>query len=171
MIRKKLAIGLVIAMLFAIITPMPMTTVFAATTDTLTCTFDPEGNISIEISPASYDFGTIWANEWKNTSSSAFTLYNNGTSSMDTGINVSTSPTNFTIDNTGACNSDDQFGVYTYGLDSDGWLDTADAGGTSFDTAIVAGGSKTFGLNMTIGNITSNFGQDSFVVTVEGSVS
>ena len=168
--RKKLAVGLVILILFALITPIPMTTVFAATTDTLVCTFDPQGNISIEIAPNTYDFGTIWAGSWRNTSGNTFTLYNNGTVGMDTDFNVSGNATNFTLDNTGACSSIDEYAVQTNGLDTDGWLDTAPLGGATFDQNIVANGNKGFDLRLRIGTIAQDYGEDSFTITVQGSV-
>ena len=169
-VRKKLAIGLVIVMLFALVTPIPMTTVFAGTTDTLTATFDPRANISIEIGPQTYDFGNIWANSWRNTTGTTFTIFNNGSVAMDTDFNVSGNATNFTLDNTGACSSDDEYGVQTNGLDTDGWLDTAALGGATFDQNIADGGSKSFDLYLKIGGITQNFDQDTFTITVQGSV-
>jgi len=168
--RKKLAVGLVILMLFALITPIPMTTVFAETTDTLVCTFDPKGNISIEIAPSTYDFGEIWAISWINTSGNTFTIYNNGSVAMDTDFNVSVNATNFTLDNTGACSSDNEYAIQTNGLDTDGWLDTAPLGGATFDQDITSDTSKGFDLRLRIGDITQNFGEDTFTITVQGSV-
>ena len=168
--RKKLAIGLLVIMLFALLTPIPMTKVFADTTDTLTATFDPKGNISIEIGPQTYNFGEIWALGWRNTTGTTFTIFNNGSVAMDTDFNVSQNATNFTLDNTGACGSDDEYAIYTSGLDSDGWLDTAALGGATFDQNLVSDGSKSFDLHLHIGDITENFDEDTFVISAQGSV-
>jgi hypothetical protein len=168
--RKKLAIGLLTIMLFALVTPIPMTKVFAGTTDTLEATFDPKGNISIEIGPQTYDFGEIWALSWRNTTGTTFTIFNNGSVAMDTDFNISKNGTNFLLDNTGACSSDDEYAVYTSGLDSDGWLDSVALGGATFDTNIGPDASKSFDLHLKIGDITENFGDETFTITAQGSV-
>jgi len=169
MMRKKLVICLVIAVIFATVTPMSITTVLAATEDHVTVTFNPTGNISIEISPPTYDFGAIYAEGWVNTSGTTFTIYNNGSVGMDTEIktNGTTESTNFTLDTTGATiELIDNFALQTNGLDSDAWLTS---GYSNVDTDIAADASTSFDLRLHIGNISENFGQEQVRIYVQGS--
>ena len=82
--NRKIYAFLVSAMIISAITPLVM----AATEDNVHITFDPDGQIDIDVSPASYAFGSSQADAWTNSSGSYFTLYNNGTVSMDTQIQM-----------------------------------------------------------------------------------
>ena len=66
-IKKTLMIGLILVMLMiASFSPVTIN-VLAATTDTITIEFDPQGNISIDVSPGTYNFSTFWSNTSEST--------------------------------------------------------------------------------------------------------
>ena len=63
-IKKILIIGLILSML---VLPS-FSTVWAATSDTMTVTFDPDGTVDINVNPATCAFGTTTAGAWEESS-------------------------------------------------------------------------------------------------------
>ena len=61
---------LIIATMVAVTTPL----VLAASEDSVIITFDPDGDIDIDISLASYNFSSVQANDWSNSTGGTFTL-------------------------------------------------------------------------------------------------
>ena len=117
---KKINVILVVTIIFAAFTPH----VLSATTDDLIITFDPDGEIDIDVNISQYDFGSIQANTWTNTSGGTFTLYNNGTVAMDTRIktNTSTDEGDMDLNQTGVAPVQDEYAIYIEGLDLEQYL-------------------------------------------------
>lgn len=100
-IRKIYVFIVSVIVIGALTTPL----VLAATEDSVIITFDPQGDIDIDVNLSSYNFSTVQANAWANTTGNMFLLWNNGTVSMNTeirtndttdegdmGLNISTAP-------------------------------------------------------------------------------
>ena len=165
--KKILLVGLISAMLVSALTPIVM----AATEEGITITFDPSGNIDIDVSPNSYDFGAASANSWTNSSGSTFTLYNNGSTSMDTQIktNASTNSGNMTLDPDGTAISADNYSLYAKAnLGSPGYITTSYS--ADFDTNLAKDGSKGFDLGLELADISQDWGQETTTVYFQGSL-
>jgi len=142
--------------------------VWAGTNDTVIITFDPIGDIDIDISYASYDFGSITGNSNISTSGNYFTLYNNGTVAMDTEIktNATTDESNMNLDTDGNPGLD-YFSIYINDLDTPGYLTTSYV---EFDQSL-SPGSKTFDITLYIGYLSTNHGQQTTTIYFQGSQS
>jgi len=165
--KKIILVGLISAMLVSALTPIVM----AVTEEGITITFDPSGNIDIDVSPNSYDFGTAGANDWTNSTGSAFTLYNNGSTSMDTQIktNATTDSGEMTLDPDGTAIPADNYSLNTSGLDANAWITTAY--GADVDSALEALGSKGFDLCLLLADISQDWTQQTTTVYFQGSIS
>jgi hypothetical protein len=134
-------------------------------------TFDPEAAVNIDVSPKTYNFTTIQAGAWKNTTGSYFTLYNNGTVTMDTQFksNATTDSAQLSLDGDGNPGSN-AYSFRTSGLDADGYIDVGY--GSDLDSAIVASGTKGFALCLRMGSsLTQNFSYQRTTIYIQGSVS
>ena len=163
-------IGLVLfLMVFATCAPMSIT-VWAGTTDTITLTFDPMGNISIEVAPESYDFGTIWASSGKPTASNYFTIWNNGTiNNMDTDILITDDPDDLAVNETAPPGGVDYYSLLVLqgSVSAAPWVKESDW--SDLDSDIDMGGTDNFGLCLYISNISQNWTQQTMVVTLMGT--
>ena len=165
---KKIYGVLVIIMILAGFTPL----VWAVTEDSVIITFDPEGNIDIDISYASYNYSTVPANTWKNTTGGYFTLYNNGSVPMDTQIktNVSTDEGDLSLNASGVPPTTDEYAIYIEDLDTPGYLTTAYA--VEFDQSLNPDDSKTFDICLLLGvNLSANFSWQTTTIYFQGSQS
>ena len=164
--KKILLAGLISAMLVSALTSIAM----AATEEGITITFDPSGNIDIDVGPNSYDFGTANANSWTNSTGSTFTLYNNGTTSMDTQIktNTTTNSGNMTLDPDGVSIAMDNYSLNTTGLDTDAWITSSY--GADVDSALAALGSTSFDLCLKLADISQDWGLETTTVYFQGSI-
>ena len=168
-IDNKIIFALLVTfILVATTTPI----VLAATEDTVVITFDPDGNIDIDISYSSYNYSTVYANTWANTSGGYFTLYNNGSVPMDTEIktNASTDEADMDLNASGVPPSTDEYAIYIEDLDFPGYLTTAY--GVEFDQGLAASDSKTFDICLFIGvNLSANHSWQTSTIYFQGSIS
>jgi hypothetical protein len=165
---KKINVILVVTIILAALTPH----VLAATTDDLIITFDPDGEIDIDVNISQYDFGSVQANEWTNTTGGTFTLYNNGTVSMDTRIktNTSTDEGDMDLNATGVAPVQDEYAIYIEGLDLEQYL--RDSYIQYFDLVLLPQDSKVFDVCLLIGvNLSANHSQQTTTISFEGSQS
>lgn len=163
--KKILLAGLISAMLVSALTSIAM----AATEEGITITFDPTGTIDIDVSPNSYAFGAATANTWTNSTGSEFTLYNNGSTSMDTQIkaNATTNSGNMTLDPDGVSIAMDNYSLNTTGLDTDAWITTSYG---AVDSALAALGSTSFDLCLKLADISQDWGLETTTVYFQGSI-
>jgi len=164
---KKIYGILVTLIILAGFTPL----VWAATEDTVVITFDPDGNIDIDINYLSYNYSTVYANSWANTSGGYFTLYNNGSVPMDTQIrtNATTDETDMSLNESGVAPGTDEYAIYIEDLDFPGYLNSSYVG--DFDQNLAALGSKTFDICLLIGvNLTANFSWQTTTIYFQGSI-
>lgn len=146
--------------------------VLAATTDTIVVTFDPSGNISIEVYPPTYDFGSMYAVSNESTTADYFTIWNNGTTdNMVTDIRITGSPAAFTIDPDSIPIGNDNYAlrVLQGSVSAAPWV--TEAGYTEIDSDIDLTGSDDFGLNLYISNITADHAQQTLTITLQGATS
>jgi hypothetical protein len=165
--NNKLLFALFVSfLLFASTTPI----VFAATEDSVIISFDPDGDVDIDISLASYNFSSILGGMWTNTTGGAFTLYNNGTIPMDTQIktNATTDETNMSLNASGIAPQQDEYAIYIDGLDVQNYLTSAY--GLEFDTMLMPDDSKTFDICLLLGNLSANFTWQTTTIYFQGSI-
>jgi len=165
---KKVNVLLVTTMILAAFTPL----VLAATTDDLIITFDPDGDIDIDVNISAYNFTKVQANSWKNTTGGTFTLYNNGTVAMDTRIktNASTDEGDMDLNATGVAPGQDEYAIFIEGLDLEQYLESAY--NEYFDTVLLPQDSKTFDVCLLIGvNLSANHSWQTTTISFEGTQS
>jgi hypothetical protein len=169
--NKVLSSLILLIMFMAAFSPIPYT-VYAALTDTITVTFDPQGNVSIEVAPASYDFGSIYTDSSEATTSTYFTFWNNGTiDNMFTDIRITSGTTNFTIDDDSPPVADDNYAVKVLqgSVDHNPWI--AESSYRDLDDDLDLSGSDNFGIQLYLSNTTSDFDEDSFTITLQAAQS
>jgi hypothetical protein len=158
-------------LIFVAFAPLP-STVYAATTDTIDITFDPEGNVSIEVSPTSYAFGTVWAGDSKPTSThSYFTIWNNGTiDNMFTDIRISNGAADLSLDDDSVPSSDNYYSIRVLqgSVSENPWLATTNR---DLDGDLDRSGSDNFGLRVYIAEITQDWNSQSVEITLTAAQS
>ena len=165
--NRKIYAFLVSAIVISAITPLVM----AATEDNVHITFDPDGQIDIDVSPASYAFGSSQANAWTNSSGSYFTLYNNGTVPMDTQIksNATTDETTMTL-NTAGNPGLDEYSFNTSGFSNDMWVPSSY--GTESDTSLNPSASQGFDICLLLGtSLSANHTTQNTTIYFQGTQS
>ena len=146
--------------------------VLAASEDNVVITFDPNGDIDIDISLASYNFSSVIAGMWTNSTGGTFTLYNNGSVPMDTQIktNATTDETDMSLNASGVAPDTDEYAIYIEDLDFPDYLTTAY--GTEFDQGLTSQDSKTFDICLLLGtNLSANFSWQTTTIYFQGSQS
>lgn len=169
-IKKILMIALVISILsIASFSPISIT-VLAGTTDTITITFDPQGNISLDVFPEEWNLSIVWSYSNESTTNNYFTLWNNGSVDMQTDIQITTSPADLYLDYNNTPTADNYYGLNLTGATISGrnhWVQETAA--IQLDSNIVASASVTFGFTFYLSNITANHTWQTLVVTLTGS--
>lgn len=163
-IRKLLVVGLATAMVIAVATPVTISVVKAAS-DTVSVTFDPQGTITIDISPTSWAAGTLAASASTNTTPTYFTVYNNGTVQWGTlYIQAASSASMTVVDASPGAN---QFAMQVNGTGTDITTWTGIATNRTLETAVDPGTTETFGLKIIMGSsFTDDWGSQTSVVTL-----
>jgi hypothetical protein len=165
---RKLNVFLIVSIMLAASIQM----VLAATEDNLIITFNPDGDIDIDINLATYNFSSVLANEWANTTGGTFTLYNNGSVAMDTQIktNATTDETDMSLNASGVAPVQDEYAIYIQGLDTENYLTTAYA--LEFDQGLIPSDSKTFDVCLLIGtNLSANHSWQTTTISFQGTQS
>jgi hypothetical protein len=164
---KKILFAWLVSLLWlSVLTP-----IVVADETSISVTFNPEGTIDIDVSPKTYNFTTIQAGAWKNTTGSYFTIYNNGTVPMDTQFksNATTDSAALSLDNDGNPGSN-AYSFRTSGLDADDYITNAYA--ADLDSAIAQHGTKGFALCLRMASsLTQNFSYQRTTVYLQGSAS
>ena len=168
---KKLSSLLVTIMFLAGLTPL----VLAATEDNLYISFDPDGDIDIDVDIHDYNIssqvGPVLANEWTNTTTSTFTIYNNGTVNMDVQIktNASTDQNDMDLNASGVAPVEDEYAIFIEGLDAENYIGTAY--GQELENNIPAnGGTATFDVCLLLGTISTNHSLQNTTIYFQGSI-
>jgi len=170
--KKIFVIGLVLCIMVCLaFAPMERQVVKAGTT--ITITFDPYGNVSLDVSPATWPVGVIYANSSAASGITYFNIWNNGTvDNMSTTIQITTPATNFTLNDSAIPTGFDNYSLNLTGGSISGksaWVD--DDATIELDDDLDVVGSDDFGFVLYISNITQNFSTDTIVCTLVGSIS
>ncbi len=165
---SKITVYLIAIMLIAT-TPL----VLAATEDNVIITFDPDGDIDINVDIVAYNFSSFVANTWSNTTGSTFTLYNNGTVSMDTSIktNDSTDTGVMDLNTSSAAPGNDEYAIYITGLDNfNQYVNNTYALYGFYDTALVPDDSEQFDICLLLGtNLSANHSWQMTTIYFQGT--
>ena len=171
MVIEKLYVFLVVVMMLAGLTPV----VFAVTEDEVLIFFDPDGEIDIDIAPeVSYNFSSVQANSWANSTGGTFTLFNNGTIAMDTQIktNASTDETDMDLNASGTPPQQDEYAINITGLDLTTNTFLTSSYSVEFDQQLLPDDSKTFDVCLLIGvNLSANHSWQTTTISFQGSQS
>ena len=165
---KKIGFSILVSfIMLAATSPM----VFAATVDTVIITFDPEGDIDIDVNLSEYNFTSVVAGIWSNTTGGTFTLYNNGTIPMDTEIrtNASTDEGDMDLNESDIPPQMDEYAIYIEGLDFQNYLNSSYT--IDFDQGLNPSESKTFDICLLLGNISTNHSWQTTTIYFRGSIS
>jgi hypothetical protein len=165
---KKIGFAILVSFLmFAATTPLA----FAATTDTVIITFDPDGDIDIDVNLSFYNFSSVVAGIWSNTTGGTFTLYNNGTIPMDTEIrtNASTDEGDMDLNESDIAPQQDEYAIYIEGLDFENYVNSSYT--IEFDQSLNPSASKTFDICLLLGTISTNHSWQTTTIYFRGSIS
>jgi hypothetical protein len=168
LIDKK--IGFTLFVSFIILgTTSPL--VLAATEDTVIITFDPDGDIDIDVNLSYYNFSNVVSGIWSNTTGGTFTLYNNGTIPMDTEIrsNASTDEGDMDLNESDVPPGMDEYAIYIAGLDTENYVNSSYT--IEFDQGLNPSDSKTFDICLLLGNISTNHSWQTTTIHFRGSIS
>ncbi len=167
---KKIYVLITVAILITAITPV----VLGASEDYITVTFNPSGDIDLDVTPDTANFSTVvfssstnWPTEGGTDTS--YTLYNNGTVTADIFIfsNTTTDNGDLTLENTGSPGLD-QFCLNVTGSNAQQITNT----NTSWTNDLVGGGGTlTFGINLELGVGSSDFGWQTTRINITGILS
>jgi hypothetical protein len=165
---KKIGFAILVSFVMLAAT-MPM--VLAATVDTVIITFDPDGDIDIDVNLSDYNFSSVVASIWSNTTGGTFTLYNNGTIPMDTEIrtNASTDEGDMDLNESDVPPGMDEYAIYIQGLDFENYVNSSYT--IEFDQGLDPSDSKTFDICLLLGNISTNHSWQTTTIYFRGSIS
>ena len=153
---KKIITLLITTMILVAFTPY----VLAATEDTVIITFDPQGDIDIDVNISAYNFSGILANTFKETSGGWFLLWNNGTVSMNTEIktNGSTDEGDMDLNLSTAAPGTDEYSILISGLNTfDQYVNTSYSLYGNYSTNLLPNDNDAFDIRLTIGtNLSAN---------------
>jgi len=170
-IKKTLIVPLVVVMMITAVTPI----VFAANehSDTITVTFDPGGDIELDVTPGTATFGTVdfeASNEWPSEGGldTTYTLYNNGSVAADVWIkaNHTTDSGNMDLENTGNP-AQDQYCLNVTGSNAQQITNT----NASWSNNLAGGGATiTFGINLELGTGSEDWAAQTTTINITGVI-
>lgn len=175
-LRKILMIGLIVVLLFIASAAPISINVWAggSTTDTIVITLNPIGNVSIEVAPAAWAIGNMWAVSKATSGANHYTIYNNGTVDMQTVIQKTSTDQDIAIDEAGIWpGADNQYTIMVRAdsnCENKGFNVRGAAGNNSLDTDIDPNQSDTFGLQLRLSNITNDWASQTITITLTGWV-
>ena len=165
---KKIRFSILVTfIMLAATTPL----VLAATEDTVIITFDPNGDIDIDVNLSFYNFSSVVSGIWSNTTGGTFTLYNNGTIPMDTEIrtNASTDEGDMDLNESGVPPGIDEYAIFIEGLDFENYVNSSYT--IEFDQGLNPSASKTFDICLLLGSISTNHSWQTTTIYFRGSIS
>lgn len=147
--------------------------IIAATEDEITVTFDPDGQIDLDISPGILNFGSVQA-ENSEESIQTITLYNNGTLAMQTTCetNVTTEVGNMECDGDGTPGLDFfSFQLTSTSMDgNNAYISNNTGSPTTLDNSMNPSGSDTFKITIYIGSLSANHTTQTTTVNFTGTI-
>lgn len=155
-------------MLFASFTPMSK---IVSADDTVDIYFQITGNMTIEVSPASWNFSTVYANSSVSTADNQFTIWNNGTVdnlTIDAIISANVLG-DLNCSESGPPTLTDSYALQglTGTVDSTPWYKNSSY--SIIDNDLVKGVPEYFGLTLYAGNISTNTSWETLTITYRAS--
>jgi len=170
--KKKIKSLLVVCLIIAILTTAVSPIVLGSHEDTINVTFDPQGDISLEVHPPTANFSTVTFSTSDNgpvegAGDTAYTLYNNGTLAADIYIfsNTTTDGGEMTLDN-GGSPSADEYSLDVTGSNAQQITNT----NASWSSALAASGTITFGIDLDLGAGTQDWNWQKTTINVTGVI-
>ena len=168
---RKIYVGLVVFMMLSISVPLA----FGATTDSVEIYFNPDGDIDIDVSLATYNFTSFVAQNWKNSTSNTFILWNNGSVAMDTQIetNDSTDEGQMWLNISGVSPITNQYAFKTINLGTaDKFLNNTYGAEGYYSQNLASMDNDPFDLGLLLGtNITQNWSWQTTTIYFQGTAS
>jgi len=166
-IRKIIAL-LITTLILAAFTPY----VLAASEDYLIITFDPQGDIDIDVNNLTYNFSGILANSYKETSGGWFLLWNNGTVAMNTEIksNATTDEGDMRLNTSASAPGTDEYSILISGLNTlTQYVNTSYSLYGNYSTNLLPDDNDAFDIRLTIGtNISANHSWQTTTIYFKG---
>ena len=163
---RKICVLILTLMILIAFSPL----VLSVSEDSVTIYFDPDGDIDIDVSEVEHNFTAVLANEWSNTTGSTFTLYNNGTVSMNTQAktNASTDEGDMSLNASGVAPVQDEYAIYIDGLNVSNYIGTAYS--ENLGTDMFPAGSNGFDVCLLIGdNLSANHSYQTTTIYFQGT--
>ena len=166
--KKKIAIIALIITIMFFTNFTPMSKIVSAD-DTVDIYFQITGNMTIEVSPASYNFTQVYANSSKSTATNTFTIWNNGTVDNLTIDAIIAYAGTLTISESAPPTLTDSYALQglTGTVDSTPWY--KESGYAIIDNDLARGTPEYFGLKLYAGNITANTAWETLTITYRAS--
>ena len=165
--KRIFLIELIVVMLMIAITSPTMVEVgkAATITDTVVVTFNPKGNLTIEVFPATWSAGELYVNQSATTSTTNFTAYNNGTVTWATLWVHAATGQDMTL--VASSPGSDEFMMLVNGTGTDITTWTEIHTNRTLETSVATDASENFGLNITMGTVfTSDWDEQTSTVTL-----
>jgi len=149
--KKLWLIELIVVMLIVAITSPTIVEVGKAAnaTDTVSVTFTPSGNLTIDVGPVGWAAGSLYASESASTTPTYFTAYNNGTVTWATLYIKAATASDMTLV-ASFTGSADEFMMYVNGTGTDITTWTEIHTNQTLETAVTPTSTETFGLKITM---------------------
>ena len=170
-INKKILFAYLVSYMIIIATS---SSVLAATSDSVEITFNPDGDIDIDVNLSFYNFSSIISGNWGNTSGNMFLLWNNGSVAMDTQIetNDSTDEAQMWLNLSGAAPSVNQYAIMTINLGTvDKYLNNTYGTEGYYSTGLLPNDNDGFDLGILLGNLSANHSWQTTTIRFQGSQS
>ena len=168
-IEKKILFACLVASIM-IIASTPI--VFAATEDSVIISFNPDGDIDIDVNLSSYNFTSVLSKAWSNTTGNTFTLYNNGTVVMNTEIktNLTTDEGDMSLNLSTAAPTQDQYAIYVKGLNNmDQYVNSSYALYGYYSINLNPQDNDVFDICLFLGNLSANYSYQTTTIYFQGS--
>jgi len=168
--KRILFTCLVSSMLIIATSPLVM----AATEDSVIITFNPDGDIDIDVNLSSYNFSSIVAGTWGNSTGNNFLLWNNGSVAMNTEIktNDSTDEGDMALNLSTAPPDLDQYAIYIKDLNTmNQYVNNTYGFYGNYSTNLAPDDNDAFDICLFLGNLSANHTWQTTTIYFQGSQS
>ena len=148
--------------------------VMAATSDSVEITFNPDGDIDIDVNLSFYNFSSIVSGTWGNSTGNQFLLWNNGSVAMDTQIqtNDTTDEGQMSLNFSGVAPQTNQYAIKTINLGTlDKYLNNTYGVEGYYSTGLLPNDNDGFDLGIFLGNLSANHSWQTTTIYFQGSQS
>jgi len=164
-LKKIFLIELIVVMLMIAITSPTIVEVGKAVSDTVVITFNPAGNLTLEVFPATWNVGEMYVNQTIKTSVTNYTAYNNGSVEWATLFIHGATASDMTLVSSFTASSD-EFMLFVNGTTTiSTWTEIHT--NQTLESSVAPAATETFGLNITMDSVfTSDWAGQSSTITL-----